>query len=363
MSVTDDLSISNLKCNTCRAQFSTIEKVKQHYKGEWHIINSKRRANELAPICKDEYKIIKPSLMEKQKANAKTLNESKDNKNSEHLNTESTTVIDTISSTNLDAVSRNDLGKERIVELLEVDPTISLFDQKKFETADDCVNYMAVQYGFFIPDREFLIDLPGMLTYLGEKIKRGGLCLHCQKQFKPGVSCQDHMISKSHCKIAYEEEIDLEEFEDFYDFSSTYKEDENEDENKIHVSHIGELVLNDGRTVGHRDFRRYYKQHYRPEETRPSVLALQREELLRLGDVFGPNTVKSEDIVEMTHAQLTFMIIKYHKDIRRSQMVEQRGLQRKELYDQKREYRSKIDKARGSATTTEKIRDYHKTIM
>ncbi len=57
-----------------------------------------------------------------------------------------------------------------------------------------------------------------------------------------------------------------------------------ENDGEMEISAIGELVLPGGRTLGHRDFRVYYKQHYKPEEERPSVLAQQREELIRLGE-------------------------------------------------------------------------------
>ena len=43
-----------------------------------------------------------------------------------------------------------------------------------------------------------------------------------------------------------------------------------------------ELVLMDGKHVGHRDYRRYFKQRYRPEDTRESTLAERREHKERL---------------------------------------------------------------------------------
>lgn len=175
------------------------------------------------------------------------------------------------------------------------------------------------------------------------------------------------MKNKSHCKIAYEEGVDMEEFEDFYDFTASYDDfpegDDDGEIKKLEISSMGELVLLDGRTVGHRAFRRYYKQKFRPEETRPSVLAVQREELLCMGAKFGGSQINPEDMACMSHTELTTMIIRYHKEIRRGQMVEQRGMQKKIWMDQKREYKSKVDAARSSVNTTAKIRDYHKSIM
>ena len=44
------------KCNSCRAIFSSIDKVKEHYRGDWHIFNSKRRAHGLEPLSKADFR-------------------------------------------------------------------------------------------------------------------------------------------------------------------------------------------------------------------------------------------------------------------------------------------------------------------
>ena len=259
--------------------------------------------------------------------------------------------------------------EEEEIEVLPVAPEISIFDTKKFATVDECVDYMATTYGFFIPDVEYLVDLEGFLQYLGEKVKLGGFCLYCQKQFRAGRPCQNHMKSKSHCKIAFEDGVDMEEFEDFYDYTSSYEgipEDEDGNMKQVEISSIGELVLLDGRVAGHRDFRVYYKQRYRPEETRPSVLAQQREELERLGMKFGTSMgprINRDEMNSMSDTQVMTMLVKFHKEVRRGQIIEQRGLQRQRMNDQKREYQDNVAKSRSTATTTAKIRDYHKTVM
>jgi pre-60S factor REI1 len=285
-----------------------------------------------------------------------------------------------VDSDNVLKVENNDHeNSEDLFETIEepsplLGPNISIFDDKVFETTEDCIQYMALNFGFFIPDIEFLIDLDGLLNYLGEKVKKGGYCLYCQKRCSPGRSCQNHMISKSHCKIAYENGIDGDEFEDFYDFSASYEDVEDDDDvevdedgniegNQMHITPIGELVLPNGRKVGHRAYRLYYKQRFAPEDNRPSIIAQQREELLRLENKFGGT--KRMELVEMnklTDTDIMTMIIKYQKDIRKGQIIEQKSQQRRERIDQRREYKSTVDKLRSSATTTAKIRDYHKIL-
>lgn len=353
------------KCNTCKAIFSCIDKVKEHYRSEWHILNSKRRASGLPPLTRDEFKKVKPmmqSAMPKKAPSTQNLPE----------NTQGANVSNSKSSDNgIDNVKQEDeVVVENTPPPLPVAPTISLFDNKEFDTTDECMEYMGLKYGFFIPDMEFVCDLDGLLVYLGDKIKLGGYCLYCQKQFRPGYSCQNHMISKSHCKLAYEEGVDLEEYEDFFDFSASYTSDDefDEDGNLIEkvaeVSAIGELILPNGKTVGNRIFRRYYRQKFAPQEDRPSVLALQREELLRLGNVRGTSRhMSSTEVSNLSDAQVMIMLMQKQKEIRKGQIIEQRARMQQYNYDQRREYQSTTDKLRSSATTTEKIRDYHRLLQ
>eukprot|EP01038_Epipyxis_sp_PR26KG_P007624 gene7624-10378_t len=385
-----ELSVSDncfMKCNTCKAVFSSVAKVKEHYKTDWHVVNSKRRANNLVPLRKEEFKTLGIKLPP-----TKPLNVSKNNNVLPINNNIKTTSVIEINDTVKDSTAPStnifklgDIGEDindddtewvdedESVAASPVASNICLFDDKKFENTEECIQYMAIQFGFFIPDMEYLTDMDGFLNYLGEKVKHGGFCLYCQRKFRTARSCQHHMLSKSHCKIAYEEGVDMEEFEDFYDFSSSYEdiddenmeidEDGNVLNNEMKVSHLGELILPNGRVVGNRAFRLYYKQRYSQPDTRPCILAQQREELLRLGYKFGPQTqLPSYEVNNLSDIEVMTMLVKYHKDIRRGQIVEQRCKERRDYIDQRREYKSTVDKLRSSATTTAKIRDYHKIL-
>lgn len=181
-----------------------------------------------------------------------------------------------------------------------------------------------------------------------------------------------HMVDKSHCKLAYTEDVDLVEYEDFYDFSASHEEDDedvelDEDgniiEREMEISPIGELILPSGRTVGHRDFRLYYKQYHRPEDNRPSVLAQQREELLRLGYKFSATKMQPQDILEMSDTDVMAQLVRYQKEIRKGVIMEQRYAHRDAQRSQKREYKSNTQKLRSAENTTAKIRDYHSRLM
>lgn len=95
-----------------------------------------------------------------------------------------------------------------------------------------------------------------------------------------------HMTDRSHCKLLYDEDEDLHEYESFYDFSASYSDaektgivadgdgnaatpaaadgegEEESDGETVEVSRtlgvtdLGELVLLDGKTVGNRKWSR-----------------------------------------------------------------------------------------------------------
>ncbi|KAK0557484.1 pre-60S factor rei1 [Tilletia horrida] len=175
------------------------------------------------------------------------------------------------------------------------------------------LDHMARAHGFYLPEREYLIDLPGLMTYLADKITVGNICLYCNargKSFASLEAVRKHMLDKSHCKIAYTSEQDQMELSDFYDFSSSYPDEEGDEDwedmdgvqgegasdedmedddgeedaaangasapqqlsarvnrtknNKSNQATFGdteyELVLPSGTRLGHRALRRYYNQ-------------------------------------------------------------------------------------------------------
>ena len=153
---------------------------------------------------------------------------------------------------------------------------------------------MGLAHGLFVPEKEYLIDMRGLITYLSEKVSVGNTCLYCNKQFNSGEGTRAHMIDKGHCKIPYTSSTEILEYSDYYDFSSSYPaddkdaadavEDDNdsqwsddpdddassvasEDLRPVQVSHdILELRLpHVGKRLGHRSLARYYRQNLRPE--------------------------------------------------------------------------------------------------
>lgn len=90
-------------------------------------------------------------------------------------------------------------------------------------------------HGMFIPERAYLVNLEGLISALFEKIHHFHECLYCGK-LKPTIfGLQTHMRDKGHCKIPFDTEDEQLEIGEFYDFTSTYSdvEDESDSEDEL----------------------------------------------------------------------------------------------------------------------------------
>jgi pre-60S factor REI1 len=258
-------------------------------------------------------------------------------------------------------------------ETIDIEPRQSLFDKHLSESVAANINRMQRKYGFFAPDREYLTDLEGLLGYCHEKIKLGHMCLYCQRTFTTYQGCQNHMISKQHCKIRYEPKVDLEDFAVFYDFSEADAafmsrkqaraataesegdsmvivdtpegeeaegehewedvsddemeveepadtDDNREDDEGIYagyqdevarmgfdVTPLGELIFPDGRIVGHRLFKRYYKQRSTQTNDSAPVAAARSAagERVYRGQVYNTSAPTEENALALAHYGLT----------------------------------------------------------
>ncbi|KAF7648615.1 hypothetical protein LDENG_00153970 [Lucifuga dentata] len=159
--------------------------------------------------------------------------------------------------------------------------TDCLFCSHHSRSAMKNLAHMTKVHSFFIPDVEFLVDLKGLIRYLGEKVGAGNVCLWCNEKgrsFYSTEAVQSHMTDKSHCKLFTDGDAAL-EFADFYDFRSSYpdrKEGEDadmddeelpDDKNLEYDDETLELTLPSGAKIGHRSLMRYYKQRFGAQRT------------------------------------------------------------------------------------------------
>ena len=92
------------------------------------------------------------------------------------------------------------------------------------------VMHMSRYHGMFIPEQNYLIDLEGLVTWLHGKIFKLHECLYCHKFKGSAEGIQTHMRDKGHCMIAFEAEEDMIDVGQYYDFRSTYSDQEESDE-------------------------------------------------------------------------------------------------------------------------------------
>lgn len=94
------------------------------------------------------------------------------------------------------------------------------------------VHHMTKFHGMFIPEQPYLVDLEGLVGYLYKKINENHECLYCHKLKGSTSGVQTHMRDKGHCMIGFESEEEMIEVGQFYDFTSTYS-DQDEDEEMV----------------------------------------------------------------------------------------------------------------------------------
>ncbi|CAO1632037.1 unnamed protein product [Sympodiomycopsis kandeliae] len=191
----------------------------------------------------------------------------------------------------------------RLASATRIDPSKQCIfcSASGFEDLDAALTHMHKSHGFFLPERPYITDLPGLAQYLADKVSVGHLCLYCNgrgRGFNTAEAARKHMLSKYHCKVAYDREQDKLELGDFYDFSSSYPDyqagvgeaggeewedmevdgdedaetvegdsaDEDDEESDIPDTGLRygdneyELILPSGARLGHRSLARYYRQ-------------------------------------------------------------------------------------------------------
>ncbi|KAF9350351.1 hypothetical protein BGX26_011470, partial [Mortierella sp. AD094] len=237
-------------CITCAIRLPSLETQQQHHKSDWHTYNLKRKMVNLPPVTAEVFaQLINTSREQANPAEVpqpecvpcgkKYLSfQSYDN----HLNSKKHKQLvsayekkqqqqqqqqkdSSVSEEDTDAKS----AKE-VVEQLEPSEVVCLFCSHEATDAFSNYEHMRATHGFFLPSFERLIDLPGMLTYLSEKLIENYDCLWCtpsifSQNLKPDqelhsgfsslASVRRHMNDKGHCKLAMDQGAER-EYADFY---------------------------------------------------------------------------------------------------------------------------------------------------
>ncbi|EIM19249.1 hypothetical protein E3Q22_00495 [Wallemia mellicola] len=266
-------------CQGCGLAFQMAEDQRNHFKSDLHRYNMKRRVTGLPPISSEQFK----QKFEDSTAAKPTVVQSKPN----HIKEKNYNPTKVANKQPEDVKIQPELTEEEIYNERMKNRLSSLdclFSSHKSSTVEENVRFMEHNFSFYIPDRDFIQNLDGLVQYLADKISIGHTCLFCNKSFTSLESIRKHMLDKSHNKIAYELEEDRDEISDYYDFESSnaqnddgWEDDEdiqsgeedemveddsdNKEEREIQYGDTPfELVLPTGRRIGHRSMQMYYKQ-------------------------------------------------------------------------------------------------------
>ena len=184
--------------------FASRSEIAEHYKSDWHKYNLKRREAGLQLVSEKEFQMRLEAALamrkEKEKKNGtdhiKNINSKKNKKKLKKIKTKTEDAknksLPLSSSEDAEMSSADNTGenapKSHIPAALaksqenpEIDPKQCLFDQHKSKSLKENVHYMQQKYGFFLPDKEYCVDLEGLLGYCHEKIKLGHYCLYCNQ--------------------------------------------------------------------------------------------------------------------------------------------------------------------------------------
>jgi pre-60S factor REI1 len=199
---------------------------------------------------------------------------------------------------NLKSATIQEKEEDEDTDMEEFSAARCLFCKDKSDDIHANVEHMLKSHGMFIPEKQYLADLDGLVHYLYRKITENSECIYCHTIKDSPHAIQAHMRDKSHCMIAFETEDEQIEIGQYYDFRSTYDDDEDElspeeggvkvnrsdaddqgwetessassvDEDDIDyrrkapnaIEDDYELHLPSGKTVGHRSLNVYYRQN------------------------------------------------------------------------------------------------------
>ncbi|XP_055706829.1 cytoplasmic 60S subunit biogenesis factor ZNF622 isoform X2 [Phlebotomus papatasi] len=310
----------SVMCKWCLVKFPSGELHLAHCRTDWHHLNMKRKLAEMPPLSHKEFTLKMKNEKEaedskktrdvlyctacKKKFASKVAydNHVQSNKHirnvsvSEEEDHEPVIVKKPVNVPEKPVESDIDDEWDDLSdmdELEDVDPTMCIFCSLVHENLSHNIRHMAEVHSFFIPDVEFCSDIGGLVGYLIVKVHKDFLCLWCPESAKGFTSIdavQKHMRDKGHCMMRFEGDV-VEEYEYFYDYSSTYPEGDPEQPIPEKTPISGDefqLVLPSGNVIGNRCLARYYKQRF--NSLALAVVPKKRHSKMYLKQLMGPAT-------------------------------------------------------------------------
>ncbi|KAF5346297.1 hypothetical protein D9758_011481 [Tetrapyrgos nigripes] len=218
---TETAVMSSLKgstCEVCNKTYSTENAYRSHINSKKHKENeikaSLKLARQLEKADAEQEENVDLALVESaeqappsEEPPKSTLPESSNLASIEESQPVSLSIDPDASQTEIEETIDAKIAASRSA----LSSTHCLFCPVQSSSLSTNLEHMSSIHSFFIPDADYLVDLPGLIQYLGEKIVVGNVCIYCNakgKEFRTLDAVRKHMLDKSHCKIAYDEEED-----------------------------------------------------------------------------------------------------------------------------------------------------------
>jgi len=287
-----------LTCITCQVKFSLADLHREHFKGDWHRYNLKRKVASLPVVTSEAFEQRKEAHENQVKLENKEMKHEgnyciacgKNFKNvkayENHIQSKKhqdmilkfeskPTHVTAFTSEDEDDSDDGMEVEEVDSDEWEDDPILNtdcLFCSHHSASLEKNLVHMTAAHSFFLPDPEFITNLEGFIDYLGAKVGQGKMCLWCNdsgKSFSAAADVQRHMVDKGHCKLLHTGES-LVEYDQWYDYSTSYpgemqQDPESEPDLQVLDDTGFQLVLPSGTKIGHRSLLRYYRQSLNPE--------------------------------------------------------------------------------------------------
>ena len=109
----------------------------------------------------------------------------------------------------MEIVDEEDEVVAKIAKGEQLPPEICLFCLYPSSTLEENVSHMSLAHGLFIPEKEYLTDLRGLIVYLSEKVGVGNSCIYCSKTFTSAEGARAHMVLLSQISLIIDRQRSL----------------------------------------------------------------------------------------------------------------------------------------------------------
>ena len=202
--------------------FASEEEMKDHYRGEWHRYNLKRKVAGLAPLSREAFEERsaregeREAALQQKSGTRKQAREdrrvAKAEANSKNTQSKAAGFVATAEMT------ADQYMQFKMDNAATFDEGSDLFSTHRSAGLHENLAHMARTHGFYVPHLDFCVDMPGLVQYLQEKVYVGNVSLVNNKAFHSLEAVQSHMRDKNLCRLELEGHED--ELGEFYDMEA-----------------------------------------------------------------------------------------------------------------------------------------------